>query len=410
MKRLLLTDHIDTAMQSLRINRMRSVLTIIGIMIGVASITTILCLSGGVTAVVNKQVNAVGGDVAVIRPGTEQPSLLERFTQSVNTSQYNASTLTEADLDALRENEPNLAIAPIMTLQTSLRAGKTTLRDRTVLATTPELAETTSLPIDQGQFIDTTTSDNTAVIGAQLAVDLFGTNSPLGQSFSMRGQSFTIIGILKAYNNPFNYDGVDYDHAVVIDLNAGKILRQGQAQIQQFTVRAKSQSDLHTALPKLRSTLEKMHGEIDFIIIVGKDIAAPTNSLFTVLAGVMSAVAAISLVVGGIGIMNIMLVSVAERTREIGIRKAVGASNRNIVSQFVIESLILSLSGGFLGFTLGVVMAFIVGTQLYFTPVVTWQNAVIALATSVAIGIIFGLYPASKAARKDPIESLRQYR
>lgn len=407
--RLLIPDHIETAVHSLRINRLRTTLTIIGLMIGVASITTIMCLAGGVSNVIGRQVSSVGGNIAVIRPGVST-TLTARLSRLMSSTQYNTSTLTESDLTALAKANPSFSIAPIMTFNASLKSQNATLDNMQVLATTPALEKTTKLPLDQGQFIDTTTSDNTAIIGAQLAVDLFGTNSPLGQTFQLHGEDFTIIGVLKPFNDPFNYDGVDYDNAVIIDLTAGKLLHEGRAQIQQLTVRAPSKSALDTAIPVMNKLLLERHGERDFSIVSGKAIAESTNGLFNVLSAVMSAIAAISLVVGGIGVMNIMLVGVAERTREIGIRKAVGASNKMIVFQFLIESLIMSICGGILGYTLGVVLAFVVGMELFFNPIVTWQSGVAALIISVGVGVLFGIYPALRAARKDPIESLRQYR
>ncbi len=391
-------------------NRTRTILTTTGLMIGVASITTILSLAGGVTSVVNQQITSIGGNVAVIRPG-ERKALVNNFTDLANANRYSTSTLTESDLDALVNADPTLDIAPIMTLNATLHAdNKHSIGNAEILATTPALEKTTHIPLDQGQFIDTTTADNTAVVGTQLAIDLFGTTNPLGQTFTLHGENFTVIGVLKKYNNPFNYDGVNYDNVMVVSLNAGKMLHEGYAQIQQFTIHAPTAEQLKKALPGVKKLLIDRHGEQDFSIIVGKDIAVSTNDLFIVVASVMSAIAAISLIVGGIGVMNIMLVGVAERTREVGIRKAVGASNGTIVAQFMVEALLMSLGGGILGFTLGIVLAFSIGTQLYFTPVVTWENAVIALGTSVVIGVLFGLYPALRASRKDPIESLRQYR
>ena len=408
--RFLLVDHIDNALHSLKMNRARTILTTTGLMIGIASITAILSLAGGVTSVVNQQITSIGGNVAVIRPG-ERKAFVDSFTDLANASRYSTSTLTESDLDAVVKANQDLDIAPIMTLNATLHAdNKRSISNAEILATTPALEKTTHIPMDQGQFIDSTTANNTAVVGMQLAVDLFGTSNPLGQTFTLRDESFTVIGVLKKYNNPFNYDGVNYDNLMIISLEAGKTLHEGIAQIQQFTIHAPDAGQLNKELPGIKKLLLDRHGEQDFSIIVGKDIAISTNDLFIVVASVISAIAAISLIVGGIGVMNIMLVGVAERTREVGIRKAVGASNGTIVAQFMVESLIMSLGGGILGFTLGIVLAFTVGTQLYFTPIVTWQNAAIALGTSIVIGVLFGLYPALRASRKDPIESLRQYR
>ena len=408
--RLLLRDYVDTSMHSLRINRLRSILTVLGIAIGVASMTTILSLSGGVTSVVDQQIRSVGGNVAVVRPGTQTDSVVDQLSKTIVRSQYNTSSITEADLKVLQAENKSLSIAPIMSLSATMTTNTMTVKSDTILATTPSLASTTDLPLAEGQFLSDDLSDTSAVVGSQLAVNLFGTSSPLGQTFRLRDRTFTIVGILKPYKNPLNYNMVDFDNAMIISFEAGKTFYEGRTQIQQLTIRAPSTSDLTAAMPGIEKTLERRHGERDFVIMSGEAIATSTNTLFRVLAAVMSLIAAISLLVGGIGVMNIMLVGVAERTREIGIRKAVGASNLMIVNQFLIEALMMSLTGGIVGLCAGVVTAYAAGSVLYFTPIITWQIIVYALATSVIIGVVFGIYPAIRAARKDPIESLRQYR
>jgi len=407
--KFLLANHIDNAIYSLKTSRLRTFLTVLGLTIGVASITAIMTLSGGVTAVIDKQVSEIGGNIAVVRPGGGS-SFTDNLTDIVSGNFYRASTLTEADVSSLQEGFPKLQVAPIMTMNATLKSTKYQVENANILATTPALLKTTPLKIDVGQFIDTTTDNMTAVVGADLAVKLFGTTSPLGQTFDLHGHSFTIIGVLQAFNNPFNYDGVDFDNSMVVNLDAGKLLHNGFAQIQQLTIKAPSSSALDSTLPKISATLKENHGEHDFTVVAGKDIATMTSGLFRAVTSVMSAIAAIALVVGGIGVMNIMLVGVAERTREIGIRKSVGASSGTIVMQFLVEAILMSIAGGIIGYAAGLVIAFVATTQLYFVPVVTWQSAVAALVVALGVGVIFGLYPAVRAARKNPIESLRQYR
>ena len=407
--KFLLASHIDNATYSLKTNRLRTFLTILGLTIGVASITAIMTLSGGVTAVINKQVSDIGGNIAVVRPGGSR-SLTSNLTDIVSGNFYRASNITESDLGMLVNYYPELDIAPIMTLNATLKSPKYQVSNANILATTPALLKTTPLKIDLGQFIDTTTDNMTAVVGSSMAVALFGTTSPLGQTFSLHGHSFTVIGVLKSFDNPFNYDGVDFDNSMIVNFDAGKLLHNGFVQIQRLTIKAPSSHVLAATLPMIASTIEKNHGEKDFTVVAGRDIADMTGGLFSAVASVMSAIAAIALVVGGIGVMNIMLVGVAERTREIGIRKAVGASSGTIVMQFLVEAVLMSVAGGIIGYALGVVVAFIATTQLYFIPVVTWESAAVALAVAVSVGIVFGLYPAVRAARKNAIESLRQYR
>lgn len=407
---LLLVDYIETATNSLKRNRSRTILTTLGIAIGIASVTTILALSHGVTDSVSSQIKAVGGNIAIVRPGTADDDHQNTLTNPVSPQRYNTSTLDQSDIETISSVHKSLKVAPIMTVEGQLTAGDTVLRNSSIVATTPELTTTTNLPIEEGQFIDGTSSRNTAVIGQQLAIDLFGTENPISSTFDLRGETFTIIGVLKRIDEPVNYNNIDFDHTVFIDLKAGIQLHDGRSQIQQINISAPSSGIMQDSLPKVENLLTDSHGEKDFTIVSGQDVARPTNQLFQTMTSVMVVIAAISIVVGGIGIMNIMLVNVAERTREIGIRKAVGASNNNIIMQFLTESVMISLLGGLVGTLAGVVVAYFIGSALYYSPVINWTIALVALGVSVFAGVIFGLYPAARAAAKDPIESLRQYR
>jgi len=279
-----------------------------------------------------------------------------------------------------------------------------------IVASTAALETVSGLSVQDGQFLDPTLSPYTAVIGPQLSVDIFGTEQSIGKNVSVRGEAFTVIGILTRQNDPINYNGVDFDTAVIISKEAGRALNQGVLQIQQINVQSVSIAKLDQVIIDINKALIKNHlGEADFTVLSGDQIAQPTNQLFTAIAGTTAAIAAISLLVGGIGIMNIMLVSVAERTREIGIRKALGATNSDIVSQFMIESLALSIGGGISGYVVGYILALAISSFLPFFPVFTWEIAAVAIVVSLIIGTLFGMYPAFRASRKDPIDALRQY-
>jgi ABC-type antimicrobial peptide transport system permease subunit len=409
MIRLFLVEHIQTAYHSLRSTRMRTLLTTLGVAIGVASITVVLSLSGGISQVISGQVKAVDGNIAVIRPGVPSHDL-EGFTNPTTEQTYTTSTLTEQDLKEINKIDGVDEAAPLMIISGSVKSPSNTAKTSTIVATTPELADISQFPIRDGQFIDSVTDKDTAVIGSQLSVDLFGTDQSIGQTFKVRGQEFTVIGVLKTMNNPINYNNVDFDHTAIINLDSGKSFHQGIAQIQQIDVRAKNKKDLPSIIKKINARLQKNHlGEKDFQVLSGSQIAEPASRFFFAISAIMTLIAAISLVVGGIGIMNIMLVGVAERTREIGLRKAVGASNANIIWQFLVEALIISLLGGLIGYVGGYVIAFMISTFLTFSPAISWQIALAAFATSLIVGGVFGIYPALRAARKDPIESLRQY-
>lgn len=407
--RLLLIEHIGNARSSLKSTRLRTLLTTLGVAIGVASITVILSLASGITNVISKQVESLGGNIAVIRPGVTSKATPD-FSNPVSQQMFSTSTITEEDVEDISKLDGVQDVAPLMIINSSPKSGQTTVNDATVLATTPSFISTANLTIRDGQFIDSVTNRDTAVIGPQLSINLFGTDQPIGKTFTARGQTFTIIGVLQRTNDPVNFSNVDFDNAAIISLESGKSFHRGIAQIQQINIRAESVTSLQRIIKEAESKLIKNHqGEKDFTILTGNEVAAPTSQLFVAVTAVMTAIAAISLIVGGVGIMNIMLVGVAERTREIGLRKSVGASNGNIIWQFIIEALIISLLGGILGYLGGYIIAFAISTFLTFDPAVNWQIAVAALGTSLVVGLVFGLYPAIRAARKDPIESLRQY-
>lgn len=407
--RVLFFDHLRNARQSLRTNRLRTILTVTGVAIGIASITVILSLSAGVLKIVNGQVESLGGNIAVIRPSAPQKRLNDLSNPAVQQA-FSTSTITEKDASDIRDLPGVAAAAPLMLINGTVGSKDGQAKVSTVVASTMDLADTIDLPVRSGQFFDDMTDEQTAVIGAQLSIDTFGTEQSLGKTLKVRGKTFRVIGVLERLNDPINFTTIDFDRAVIITLESGKAFHEGTAQIQQINVRANTAAALPGVVSAMEKKLSANHaGENDTVIMQGKQIAIPTNQFFRGIATVMATIAAISLIVGGVGIMNIMLVGVAERTREIGLRKAVGASNANIVNQFLIESLLMSAVGGLIGYVGGYLIAFIISQFLTFDPAFTWQIAALAFGVALLVGGLFGLYPAIRAARKDPIESLRHY-
>lgn len=406
---VLLFDHLRGAKQSLKANRVRTLLTVLGIAIGVASMTIILSLGAGVTKVISSQVASLDGSVAIVRPGV-QPKKASDLSNPLAQQAFSTSTLNEKDASDIKKLPHVTAAAPLMLLTGTVGAQEGTVRQDTIVATTPDLPKTVSLPVAVGQFFDDMTDPHTVVIGDQLSVDVFGTEQSIGKIMKIRGQQFRVIGVLKRLNDPINFTTVDFDRSAIISLDVAKDFHQGSAQIQQINIRADSTSNLSGIVSAADKLLTDNHlGEKDSTILAGNDITKPTSQFFVGLTTVMTLIAGISLLVGGVGIMNIMLVSVAERTREIGLRKAVGASDFNIIGQFLIEALMMSLIGGILGYVVGYLIAFVVSSFLTFDPAFTWQVASAAIGTAVITGGVFGLYPAIRASRRDPIESLRQY-
>ena len=399
--------HIRIALGSLRANRVRTALTTLGIVIGVASIALVLSLGEGARQAVGDQVSELGDNIILIKPGNSGFRDISAYNP-YNTSI--TSTLTERDYTSVSEADHIQSVAPLMLISGSVRNGDTETNDAPIIATNESLDDILGLTLQSGEFIGSATSRGTVVIGQQLALELFGTDQARGQEIIIKGRPHTVIGVIKNTKHPINLAGVDLDHAVYTSLDNGKSFNQGIAQIQQIIVRADNTPQLTPLAGKIDSILIGNHeNERDFNVLAGRDVARSADSFFTSVVIITALVSSVAIIVGGIGIMNIMLVSVSERTREIGIRKAVGATNGQIIAQFMIETLTMCLSGGLVGLLLAYGIAFLVGSFLFFAPAVNWEIIVGSLALAVVVGIIFGIYPAVKAARKDPIEALRQY-
>lgn len=401
------TSSIRVALDSLRSNRIRTGLTTLGIIIGVASITLVMALGEGARQAVTHQVQDIGGNVIVIKPGQ---SGFQDFSAYNPYSTAITTTLTEHDYEQAQKTPGVTKIAPVMFLSGTVRAGQQTAASAPIVATTKDIADVLKLDMKSGEFFSENTSRDTVTIGQQLAIELYGTDQAMGQEIIIKGRPHTVIGVVKNTKRPINLTGADLDRAVFISLDDGKSFNQGIAQIQQLAISVADPNHLNDTAKALDNTLIKNHqGERDFNVLAGHDIAASADKFFGSILMITSVVAGVAIVVGGIGIMNIMLVGVTERTREIGIRKAVGATDSQIVRQFLIESLAMSTAGGVIGLVLAYLLAFLIGSQLFFQPVVSWGIILAALVLAFATGVIFGIYPAVKAARKDPIEALRQY-
>lgn len=400
----LILNHIQNAYESLRANRMRTFLTITGVAIGIASIIAILSLTTSASRVVSQQVDGVGGNIIVIRPGTSDSRSFSDFINQQTHGGVGYSTLTEDDMNQIGQLKSVSKTAPLM-MSTAKISGDSE-EESTVIGTSPSLFEISQVEIKNGDFGDEDSS--LVTIGSQLSIDLFGTEDSLGKTVSIRGQILRVNGVIERQKNPVNFNGIDFNQSAFITQDQF-IGMHTVTPIQQITAQVDSVTNLDRTVIEINKLLLNSHGgEKDFQVLTGDDIAAPTGQVFSVVAGVAAAIAGISLFVGGIGIMNIMLVNVAERTREIGIRKALGATHGDIVWQFLIESIIMALVGGIAGYIIGLLVAFIGSLFLPFNPTITWQIAVISIGVSGLVGTIFGLYPAIRAARKTPIESLTQ--
>lgn len=394
------------AMQNLRGNRTRTGLTTLGIIIGVASITLVLALGDGVRQTITKQVSGLGNNIIVVKPGQNDVRGLSAYNPYSTAA---TTSLTERDYVTTQEVANVSGVAPVMLLSGSLKNDVTSIQSP-IIATSQSLPDILGLKVRSGQFIDQQTSRDTIVLGQQLAINLFGTDTAMGQSVLVKGRPHTVIGVTKNTRTPINLSGIDLDHAAFVSFDDGKTFNQGIAQIQQLIVQVHDAKTVQATTQRIEKTLLSNHGgEHDFSVLAGRGIAGHSNDFFSTIIRITSIVSVITLIVSGIGVMNIMLVGVTERTREIGIRKALGATDQHIMGQFLIEALIMCITGGVIGIALAYLLAFVIGAQLYFQPSLSPYIFATGFGLALIVGVIFGLYPALKAARKDPIDALRQY-
>lgn len=408
---LLFKTHFKLAKTSIKENRTRSFLTCLGIAIGVASIILILSLMGSISNLVKNEVNEIGADLIVVRPSSTKNSVTNIIEQLTSSNTFQQSSLSLSDVSAISKLEDVSAVAPIATSTNTLVSEKNTFSSVQVLGTTPDFVKIEPLALRYGTFFSDVNKENSVVLGHTLSLALFNTiNSTVGKMVTIMGEKFMVVGVLDEIDKSINFDNIDFNNALIMGVNTlDKII--GSTQIQQINIKAANTDSLAIISNNIRDTLKNnKSGDENFTVTYGEDISHPASSLFTVVSGMLAIVAAISLIVGGIGVMNIMLVSVAERTHEIGIRKAVGASSRNILMQFLFEALILSILGGIFGLVLGYLFAFLISIITPFAPFISWEILAITFLTTLVVGILFGIYPALKAASKNPIESLKHYR
>ena len=408
---LLLRTHLSIALDSLHRNRARTFLSALGIAIGVASIVLIMSLTGGIGSLISASSDKNNANLILVRPSTGKELAENLIDELTANNQYAKSSLTLDDTTSIAKLGNIEAVAPIASNISAVTIGDKSYQSINVVATNADLVKTAKLALKNGQFFEESgTHNNAAVIGHDLATKLFGTTDILARTFQYGDQKFIIIGVLEKTDSPINYNGVDFDNSILIDINFANSF-ESSIQIQQINVRTTTTDSTESVAEEIKSKLtNSKKGDTTFQVLTGSSNFQPAGSLLSIISSMLTLVASISLVVGGVGIMNIMLVSVSERTREIGIRKAVGASSGNILLQFLFESIILSFIGGIMGIALGYATAFAISLITPFAPHISWSILGITCLTSLIVGVIFGVYPAAKAATKDPITSLKVYR
>lgn len=393
---------------TLGLNKLRTGLAMLGIVIGIGSVIALLSLGQATSAQVQNQIQSLGANLLTVSPGSQSSA-------GVRGAAGSETTLTNADADAIK-SDPSITSIQNVSPEVSSRAQVTTGKNNTntqIVGATSAYSSVHKVNVDQGSFI--TDFDNSgvrkvAVLGPQVVSDLFGQGaSPIGQTVRINGQSLVVVGITtsKGGTGFFNQDNVVY-----VPLSTAQKQLFGQNYLSSIALEAKSSDLMTQAQNQVGYLLLSRHKlsdptQADFSIFSQQDILNTASSTTGTFTALLSGIAAISLLVGGIGIMNIMLVTVTERTREIGLRKALGAKKKTIITQFLIEAIILTFIGGIIGMTAGIVVFYFISRLANFPFTISISAIVLALAVSGGIGIIFGWYPAKRASDLQPIEALR---
>jgi len=397
---------VRVASRSILKNKMRTLLTMLGIIIGVGAVIIMVAIGQGAQSQIRKQIENLGTNMIVITPGSSSSGSVSRGAQSFN-------RLTTDDADRLsRESILLNAVSPVIMTGGRIVGGEGNWRAMT-LGVSPDYQIIRDWPVQSGRFFDwndTRAKRKVVLIGKTVADNLFPGEDPVGRQIRIRNVPFEIIGLLSPKGQTAN--GTDQDDVLLAPYTTVQTRLSGHQFIAQILASTSSPEDVPAAQEEVRLIMREAHNladwaEDDFTVRNQTEIATAAQSTTKVMTLLLAAIAGISLIVGGIGIMNIMLVSVTERTREIGIRMAIGARGSDVLRQFLVESVVMSIAGGAIGIGIGFAGAAIIGRITGWSTVVSPVTVLIAIGFSAGVGMFFGFYPARKAAALNPIEALR---
>lgn len=406
----MILTNLKMALGSIRTAKVRSFLTMLGVIIGVMSVVMIVSIGEGVKNQVIGQIDKLGNNIITVKPGKTPEKRAGQISSVSFGNPISTSTLSEADVAAIKALPGVIAVTPNAVITGEIESVENSnYSSGVIIATTNETQTVLNQKIEFGSFFaPNDTTKDVAVIGSNVAADLYDQRDPIGRIITIKGRDYIIRGVLTAApENPLNI-GPNFNNAIYIPYESGKRLANDNLQISEINIKVKEGQTLDSISSTIQDTLFKSHNnQNDFSLVKQTEYLALANQIFTVLTSFIAAVAGISLLVGGIGIMNIMLVSVSERTREIGVRKAIGATNQQILSQFLVEATVISVFGGIIGVLLSLLASFGIRVTTTIHPSVSLETIIIATGVSTFVGVIFGIAPAIQAARKDPIEALR---
>ncbi len=394
------------ALKSITRNMMRTMLTMLGIVIGVGAVIVMVAIGNGAQSQIENQIKNLGTNLIVITAGSTQQGGVSQGAQSFN-------RLKVEDADAIKSQATMLAaVSPVIVTRTQVVGGSGNWRTE-VDGVSTDYSTIRNWPVTSGAFFgdeDVRSKRAVVILGATVAKNLFGDGDPVGQQIRLGKSPFEVVAVLSAKGQ--NANGADQDDIALVPYTTAQARLSGFSFLGQILASTSSPDALAPAQDEIRAIMRDAHGisqggTDDFTVRDQTAIAAAATSTSSVMTSLLAAIASVSLVVGGIGIMNIMLVSVTERTREIGIRMAIGARGGDVLTQFLVESIVMCLLGGVIGLALGAAGAALVGHFAGWAVAMPLSAVFLAVGFSAAVGIFFGFYPARKAAALDPIQALR---
>ena len=397
---------VKVAVQSILKNKMRSLLTMLGIVIGVGAVIVMVAVGQGAQSRIEQQIQNLGTNMIVITPGSSQQGGVSQGAGTFN-------RLSLADAEKLKREGGQLSgVTPVIFTRSQAIGGQGNWRT-IINGVSTDWQTIRDWPLKSGTYFteaDVRSMRKVAVLGSTVANNLFLGADPVGQQVQLRGVPFTVIGVLETKGQTAS--GTDQDDVIVVPYTTAQSRLSGSPRIWQILAATYSPTDIPAAQQEIKALLRESHrlgadDEDDFTIRNQTELADAASGTTQVMSYLLAAIASISLLVGGIGIMNIMLVSVTERTREIGIRMAIGARGSDVLTQFLIESVVMSLLGGIIGLLVGFAGAAILGKMTGWSTATPPEAVAIAVVFSAAVGIFFGFYPARKAASLNPIQALR---
>ncbi len=397
-------DILHETVSALTANKVRTSLTMLGIVIGIGSVIAMVSIGQGAQASIQSSIEGLGSNLLTIYPGAIQPG-----RGIVSSGRGAGQSLKTEDIEVIKEVPGVAGVAPELSRRFQITSSAGNNTNSTIIGTSPEYATIKNLSFASGSFFAENQNRSlakVAVLGATAATDLFGTQDPVGQTVKINGTIFKVVGLLQTKGGS---GFANQDDMIFIPLNTMQKILTGVDYLSTVGVSVTNKDDMEMVRGEITAALIKKHrvDEADFSIISQADILGTLNQVTQAFTFFLAAIASISLVVGGIGIMNMMLTTVTERTREIGLRKAIGATSRDISVQFLAEAVALTILGGALGIAIGWGIAVVVNSLGIIQTQVSLMSVLLAFGVSALIGIVFGYYPARRAAKLNPIEALR---